>query len=418
MASSFVHRVGVWAATFGALLVVGGSVSAVEIAEWGELLSYRPDEAAQTRLLNRKVEAGQESWHIQKVERARGDLLLESQALVVTKLPAVNGKVLTPHGLLAFVRRNLSTFLEGEGVKFGQITDEDRQLWESDSPSNAVVELSSTQGVDMRQSAWLVTGVKRDEWLMTGVQVGGAESVKNPFSGNRKLGVTSALPMDGCILYTRATLRAYDAPSPTDERALADQSADLWKRIFARIKAWVETNGGAVVPGLGDSESVIVPWTGVAKSLHVPKIAWQDLDGMWRSKDPGKRFAVLFRGLDAPCEFIERNKDGEELRVQVPLQVVHGEKDKQGQPVATYVLERSNEDPEVLAFYDFSSALVQDIIASKPKPSRLILKRVGDKLTAEWLGLAISRDGAGRLAEIKQPGDQPGRSYEFAPEGP
>ncbi|MBL9116809.1 MAG: hypothetical protein JNJ83_17510 [Verrucomicrobiaceae bacterium] len=402
----------------GCFVFVGGSASAVDIGDWGELLSYRPDEAAQTKLLNRKVEPGQDSWHIQKLERARGDVLLESQALVVTKLPAVGGKVLTPQGLLAFVRRNLSMFLDGEGVKFGPVTDEDRQHWETESPSNAVVELTSTQGIDNRQSAWLVTGVKRDEWLMTAVQVGGATPAKNPYSGNRKVGVASALPMEGCILYTRAALRAYDAPSPTDERALADQSSDLWKRLFSRIKVWVESNGGAVVPGLGDSESTIVPWLGVAKTLHVPKIAWQDLDGMWRSKDVGKRFAIVFRGLDAPCEFIERNKEGEELRVQIPLKVIHGEKDKQGQAVATYVLERSNEDPEVLSFYDFSAALVQDIIASKPKPSRLVLKRVGDKLTAEWLGIAISRDASGRLAEIKQPGDQPGRAYDFAPEGP
>jgi hypothetical protein len=391
---------------------------AIELTDVAALLSYRPDEAAQSKLLSRKVEAGQEPWSIQKVERARGDLIIESQELVISKLPAVSGRVLSPQALLAFVRRNLSMFLEGENVKFGPITEEDGTLWQTDNPTHAAIEITATQGADTRQSAWLITGQKRDEWLMSSLQVGGATISRNPFSGNRSVGVKSALPMEGCILYTRATLRAYDAPSPTEERALADQSVELWKKLFARIKVWVESNGGAVVAGLGEQQSNLVPWIGVAKSLHTPRIAWQDLDGTWRSKDAAKRFAIVFRGLDAPCDFIERNKDGEEIRVQVPLQLVQGEPDKKGQAVTAYVIERSNEDPEVLAFYDFSSALVQDIIAKQPRPSKLVLKRVGDKLTGEWSGLAISRDAAGRLAEIKQPGDQPARTYEFAPEGP
>ena len=224
--------------------------------------------------------------------------------------------------------------------------------------------------------------------------------------------------MDGVILFSDATLRAFDAATPEAEKALAAQSAEMWRRIFGRIEAWIIQNGGAVVPNLIPQQSTIVPWISVAKSMHTPRVPWQDLDGMWRSKDAGKRFAIVFRGIDAPCDFIERNADGGEIRVQVPLQTLPGEKDKAGQPVATYIIERSNEEAEVLKFYKFSSQLITDIIAAKPKPSKLILRRVGDKLTGEWLGLAISRDGGGRLSGIKNPGDQPGRTYDFVADGP
>ena len=136
------------------------------------------------------------------------------------------------------------------------------------------------------------------------------------------------------------------------------------------------------------------------------------LDGLWQSTDKEKRFAIQFRGLSAPCEFIERNRKGKELRVPVMIQIVPGAKG-----VTNYVLERPNDNKDVLTFYEFSQALQGDIIASMPKPSRLVLTRTGDKLKAEWYGLTISRDAAGRLANSKQPGVVKARLYEFKPEG-
>ncbi len=401
-----------------ALFVTSGAHAASTLEMWADLVSFRPDEASQSRLLNRSVAAGEESWHIQKIERARGDLVLEQTSMVVTKLPAVEEKVLTPQGLLAFLRSNLSLFIEGEGLKFGPVTAEDKQMWTNDNPLNSVIEFTPTQGADTRQSAWQVTDVKRDEWTLTSVQVGGKDTTRNPYSGNRRIGVQAALPLDGCIIYSNAAFRAYDAPTAEIEKTLAAQSALNWQRIFARVKVWVESHGGTVISGLTTQQSSLIPWGTVSKALHTPKVAWQDLDGTWRSKDAGKRFKIVFRGLEAPCDFIERNKDGEEVRMQVTPQIVHGEKDKQGQPVTTYVLERSNEDPEVLRFYKFSSTLANDIVNAHPKPSKLILRRKGEKLVGEWLGLAISRDAAGRLSELKNPGDQPGRLYDFTPEGP
>jgi hypothetical protein len=404
--------------TFIASLALAGLSNAADLSALASLLSFRPDEGAQSRLINRQVAAGEDPWHIQKVERARGELILESTALLVTKLPAVNDKVLSPQGLAAYIRRNMGQFLEGENIKYGPVTPEDTQLMSNDSAINAVVEFTATAGVDPRPSAWLVSEVRKEDWTLSSVQVGGKDMLPNPVSGNRRLGVRDAMPLDGTILYSDATLRAFDAATPDAEKALAAQSAEMWRRIFGRIEAWIVQNGGAVVSNLVPQQSAIVPWTSVAKAMHVPRVAWQDLDGTWRSKDAGKRFSIVFRGIDGPCDFIERNADGGEIRVQVPLQAIQGEKDKQGQPIATYVIERSNEEPEVLKFYKFSSQLITDIIAAKPKPSKLILRREGDKLTGEWLGLAISRDGGGRLSSIKNPGDQPGRTYEFVADGP
>ena len=404
--------------TFIASLALAGLSNAADFSALASLLSFRPDEGAQSRLINRQVAAGEDPWHIQKVERARGELILESTSLLVTKLPAVNNKVLSAHGLAAYVRRNMGQFVDGENIKYGPVTAEDTQLMAGDSYLNAVVEFTATGGVDPRPSAWLCSEVLKEGWTLSSVQVSGKDMLPNPFSGNRRFGVRDALPMEGVVFYSDATLRAFDAATPEAEKALAAQSAEMWRRIFGRIEAWIIQNGGAVVPNLIPQQSTIVPWISVAKSMHTPRVPWQDLDGMWRSKDAGKRFAIVFRGIDAPCDFIERNADGGEIRVQVPLQTLPGEKDKAGQPVATYIIERSNEEAEVLKFYKFSSQLITDIIAAKPKPSKLILRRVGDKLTGEWLGLAISRDGGGRLSGIKNPGDQPGRTYDFVADGP
>ena len=150
----------------------------------------------------------------------------------------------------------------------------------------------------------------------------------------------------------------------------------------------------------------------MAKTFHQPKIPWQDMDGLWSSTDKEKRFSIQFHGLSSPAEFIERNRKGKELRMPVMVQIVPGAKG-----VSTYVLERPNDSKDVLTFYDFGALLQGDIIASKPKPSRLVLTRNGEKLKAEWYGLTISRDAGGRLATTKQPGVVKARIYEFKPDG-
>ena len=166
--------------TFIASLALAGLCNAADLSALASLLSFRPDETSQSRLINRQVAAGEDPWHIQKVERARGELILESTSLVVSKLPAVNDKVLSPHGLVGYIRRNMGQFLDGENIKYGPLTPEDTQLLSNDSSINAVVEFTATAGTDPRQSAWLFSEVRKEDWTLTSVQPGGKDKLPNP----------------------------------------------------------------------------------------------------------------------------------------------------------------------------------------------------------------------------------------------
>ena len=381
---------------------------AASLSDWSTLVSFRPDPALQGKLQTRPADADAGSWGVQKIERSRGELLLESTSLVVTKMPAFGGKVVDSRGLLREVRQHLTEFFDPAVASFGPLTQEDQAALNSPTPAGAVVHLVGKT----KDAAFVVGESSPDHLILSSLHGGKTGMGINPYSGNRELGVSSALPLDGCVLYSHATLRAAEAGTPEEEKALAAQSLAVWQGVFQRIHDFIEKNGGSVVEGLEPPVSTLVAWNDVAKTFHQPKVPWQDLDGLRQSTDKEKRFAIQFRGLSAPCEFIERNRKGKELRVPVMIQIVPGAKG-----VTNYVLERPNDNKDVLTFYEFSQALQGDIIASMPKPSRLVLTRTGDKLKAEWYGLTISRDAAGRLANSKQPGVVKARVYEFKPEG-
>lgn len=386
-------------------------LKAVSLSDWSTLVSFRPDPALQGKLQTRPADADAGAWSVQKIERSRGELLLESVSLVVTKMPAFGGRVVDSRGLLREVRQHLPEFFDPAAGTYAAVAPEDEAALVAPNPAGAVVHLTG-KGAGGKDAAYLLGESMPDHVVFSTLHGGKAGMGNNPFSGNRELGASSALPLDGCILYTRAALRATEAGTADEEKALAAQSLALWQGVFLNIKAFIEKNGGAITEGLEPPVSTLVAWNDVAKTFHSPKVPWQDMDGLWQSTDKEKRFAIQFRGLAAPAEFIERNRKGKELRMPVTVQVVPGAKG-----VTTYVLERPNDSKDVLSFYEFNPLLQNDIIASMPKPSKLILTRNGDKLKAEWYGLTISRDAAGRLATAKQPGVVKPRPYEFKPEG-
>ncbi len=385
---------------------------AVTLSDWSSLVSFRPDPALQGKIQSRQADPEAGPWSIQKIERSRGELLLQSTALVVTKMPAFNGKVVDSRGLLSHVRQHLADFFDPALANYGPVSPDDQAALSSPNPAGAMVHVTYKVEGGGRDAAFLVAESTADHITWTSLHGGKASLSNNLYSGNRELGVETALPLEGCVLYCRAAMRAAEAGTPQEEKALAGQSQTLWLNVFQNIRAFIENSGGAVVDDLEPPINTLVKWNDVAKTFHQPKIPWQDMDGLWSSTDKEKRFSIQFHGLSSPAEFIERNRKGKELRVPVMVQIVPGAKG-----VSTYVLERPNDSKDVLTFYDFGALLQGDIIASKPKPSRLVLTRNGEKLKAEWYGLTISRDAGGRLATTKQPGVVKARIYEFKPDG-
>lgn len=128
------------------------------------------------------------------------------------------------------------------------------------------------------------------------------------------------------------------------------------------------------------------------------------VSGTWTSTDTARRFTLKIEGTT--CTWTERASGGRVLVRTVPVTVEGGQ-------ARVY---RPN-DQEVLAFLDFQTSVIPDILARHPEPSFLILTPAGgtekgsDMLTGEWHGVLITKDMKGKLKEMKQPREVAGKSY-------
>jgi hypothetical protein len=170
----------------------------------------------------------------------------------------------------------------------------------------------------------------------------------------------------------------------------------------------VKQHDGDSIPELLPPTVTVVPWNSVAKAFHQPTSPWVGIEGTWVSTD--KRFRLEFQS-EASVDFIETNRSGKEIRMTCPVSRGEGEK-------VTHIIERANDNEDLLSFYEFKPSVRTAIMDRKPEPSKMILSRnTKGKLVGSWYGLAISRDVYGNLQEIKSPTKSTPHVYEFNPVG-
>jgi hypothetical protein len=76
-------------------------------------------------------------------------------------------------------------------------------------------------------------------------------------------------------------------------------------------------------------------------------------------------------------------------------------------------IERAN-DNEALIFAGYQPQSLRDaIVAKSPQPSFIVFTRNGDKLSAEWNGLIVTKKPNGSLNDVIHPGVQPAKSFTF-----
>ena len=123
--------------------------------------------------------------------------------------------------------------------------------------------------------------------------------------------------------------------------------------------------------------------------------------GNWKSMDAAGRFALKISGPDiAWTEYgagsLSKTAVAHSTSNSIQLRI-----------------ERQN-TVEVLTFLGFSSpSLRAEILAKNPEPSYLLLKRNGNKCTAEWHGLLVRKLPNGGLNQIVQPSQSTAKHYEF-----
>jgi hypothetical protein len=385
--------------------LISGVSNAQDFSPWVRLLSYRPDSAVQEKVQNRPADAAGNRWRILKVERARGDLFLQLNSLVIDKMPALGGKVLSFAGLLKHIRTELPNLADTTVSTLKLEDEKDAEVWKSESAPGLILATGPAGAAETNLGLLLAESSASHATLVTTIKGGTSDAA---ISGNIQLTITPASPLDGCVLQIRAAYRPAAAATTADEQLLADASMAAWAKLLTKVQAFVEANSGTCLPSLGSTSLIRTPWKSVAKAFHRPEEEWSDLDGLWVTTDREKRFRVNFLS-DTSCEFIERNREGKELRLTLPLTL-------NSDPKLGYVIDRPNDQQEVLEFLGFKAELRLAIIDRKPEPSRLTLKKNSKgKLVANWYGLAISRDALGSLQELKQPSKTPPKIFELSP---
>ncbi|MCB1209661.1 MAG: hypothetical protein KDK97_10060 [Verrucomicrobiales bacterium] len=385
------------------LLAIATTAPAADnFSQWMRAASFRPDAETQQKLASAPATAEGKHWQFARIERSRGDLILQSSGLVVTKLPAVQGHVFSSRELLAYLRLHLPEFNEPGQGQFSLVNEADKSTWETAAGIGTILKLTTA---GLPETACVLSENSPDRWTLSLIQTEGAAAA-DALAGNLQFTVSPATPLDGCVIELRAALRAIAAPTREDEQKLADAAQAAWTRLMDKVSQFVEGNNGACVPELLGSTSRMVPWDLVAKAFHQPSVSWIALEGNWASTDSDKRFRIEFRS-DGTCDLIEFNRKREELRVNLPIKNAADPKDG-------FALERPNDSKETLAFFGFSNAVQDGIIEKMPEPSTLTIVRDGEKLTAKWLGLAISTSVGGSV-NITQPSKGKPKTFEFIP---
>lgn len=378
-----------------------------ELDTWISLCSLRPSTELQAALLARPADAGSPPWHALKLETGSGPLMLDQRSLLVTRMPLVDNQPMTAPAMLEYVRKHFAEMLAPAATTAGPVSDADRTLWDSDKPVGAVLQAASSAGGKM---AFVVSDTETDSFTLSVIHPGTREYSAPSVVWQRRISVQEATPFEGCILSVKAVARAA-GENVTPEQVQAGLGSTLWNALLTNVASFVQKNGGAAESTLLPAVTTTASWDGVQAKFHQPKNNWLDIEGVWQSTDPGRRFRLEVKGWTGTCDFIERNSRGIELRMTLPLRAEAG--DKPGS--LKFIIERPNDRKEVLDYFSFSDALQTEILAKFPKPSIMVITRAGKKLNGEWSGISISRDAYGKhLKEFKQPAEMKPKLFPFA----
>lgn len=382
-------------------LMFSHHAGAQDLASWAKVISFRPETKVQETLQARPADAAGVRFKTLHIERARGNLFLHSVTLPITKLPAGDGKAMTMGALLRKVRGSMAEMMDETKLKISFPSAEEKAQWATD---NGEASLATFGSVASGMSYSFMLGEATSEHITLTTVAESNATTEKLVSGLVWIGVSSASPLDGCVLRVQSAFRPTQAATHDDEWKVAEAFGAVWIEFVDRVRAFVQDNSGTTLPELTPPTMAYLPWTSVAKNFHTPTVAWAGVEGTWKSTEREQRFRIEFHG-DSSCDLIERNSKGKELRIT--LSVITD-------PKEGYIIERPNDRDEVLEFYDFQPGTRTAILERKPEPSKLVLKRNSKgRLVGNWYGFSISRDVTGALTDIKQPSKMAPKMFEF-----
>lgn len=224
-----------------------------DLKSWKPILSFRPSAAVQ-----KSVREHGKDWATHRIEDASGKLNLDYYPVTIHKLPSIDGE-LKPDGLLSRIRLNLNEFID-DGIARFEVSEAERNLFESEKPDGAVVHIRmKTFGgmLNPDDGCVVVSSKTKSEWRFSkirgGPSIGAPFDSKNacahPVSGNRAFGYVEG---SGAKL-TFYTIGA-DRPKSRLDAAIEDlvvfPAADkLWTSFQEKLATFVNDHGGKAEVG-------------------------------------------------------------------------------------------------------------------------------------------------------------------------
>lgn len=223
--------------------------------DWSRLYSLVPDPD-----LQREVTQRGNNWAVHQMGHAAGKLNLDYYPIVVTQMPVVDGKSISPEDYLERLRigflRNADPNIE-QLAKFRGYLPSDEKLWQSPDPTGAVLRIGLglpipfAPNIAVDDGIVLVSEKSSDHWVFSTVRAGTPliDGGAHPVTGNRAFGFWKR--DDGATVFYTA---AADRPTRGIDRYVQDLLVFpiqdlLWSRFQRSIAQDINSHGGQAVVG-------------------------------------------------------------------------------------------------------------------------------------------------------------------------
>lgn len=248
------------------------AASGLLLGDWRYLINFQPPADVVTHLQTRFSDGDDNGDCYHHIEKAHGDINLDFYAVYIHRLPVIDGVQVTNAELLRYLRVHLDNFMNHSEVWFSNYELEDLAKWESDAPLGAVMSFQMGGGgrlwdpeMNPDNASVVASEVTSDHWIFTPLWTPNDEN--HPVSGNRQFGLAVRKPQDS---YPRPYDSAFADVVTCDTLYFYARGADrctgvldrlvsgtvfaggdsCWVGAFAKLRAWIEANGGsASVPG-------------------------------------------------------------------------------------------------------------------------------------------------------------------------
>lgn len=236
------------------------------------------------------------------------------------------------------------------------------------------------------------------------------------------LNLSSGIKEECFGFYPKSDLKAFDGPGVVSNEfqrpAIQNVSTSLVHKIdestrsaiYAEIRKWAGTDYKLLINNCMDFSLAIATAAGLKTNRQAATIPTEFVDGMkklywslsWGSRDPNTRFRLVINGQNV--EWTEVHPESHQtIKANVTLKTSAD---------GSSLIERPN-SADVLQGSGYNVSIISSIIAANPRPSFMKLRRQGRTISAEWNGLIVLKDNAGRFSGLKQPGSNPSKHFDF-----